>query len=180
MANEKSNKLLTALVIGGFGAIIYEAMTLLPVQLTPEEDKALQDAADKLGVAKEWLYGVMYFESTLNPQAFNSVTGATGLIQFVPTTAKDIGTTTEDLMQMDFTEQIPYVVKYLQRYMPFYNFIDLYLAVFYPAAIKRTDDYQFPSAVAKANPGYAVEGVVTKGGIAEILSSRLAKANIRV
>lgn len=180
MDDGRKNSWLSVFIIGGTAALIYDAMTTLPVKLTVEQDAALDAAAKQLGVPKLWLYGIMYLESTLRPSAVNNVTGATGLIQFLPSTALSLGTSVAQLAEMTFEDQLQYVVKYLKSHFPFNSFIDLYLAVFYPAAIKHDNNYQFPDAVAKANPGYAVEGVVTKGGIAEIIASRLFRSGIIV
>ncbi len=44
----------------------------------------------------------------------NETSGATGIIQFMPTIAKGLGTSTEAIEKMSPTEQIPLAVKYLQ------------------------------------------------------------------
>lgn len=59
------------------------------------------------------LLAVINAESGLNPQAVNKHGGATGLIQFMPATAKALGTTTEKLKNMSAVEQMDYVEKYL-------------------------------------------------------------------
>ena len=59
--------------------------------LSAAEDAALASTAAKLGVAKDSLYKLINFESGWNPQATNRYTGARGLIQFMPKTAKGMG-----------------------------------------------------------------------------------------
>ncbi|MGC8160121.1 transglycosylase SLT domain-containing protein, partial [Salmonella enterica] len=54
----------------------------------------------ELGINHNWLMFVMWFESKLNPQAVNPISGATGLIQFMPSTARSLGTTTDVLRRM--------------------------------------------------------------------------------
>ena len=51
----------------------------------------------------------MVFESRLNPQAVNPISGATGLIQFMPSTARG-GTTTAVLKRMSNVQQLDYVL----------------------------------------------------------------------
>lgn len=52
-------------------------------------------------------------ESGGKADARNPKSGATGLIQFLPSVAKALGTSTEELSNMTATEQLPYVMKYL-------------------------------------------------------------------
>ena len=54
----------------------------------------------KLGIEPDWLMFVMNSESGLNPAAYNPNGGASGLIQFMPDTAKGLGTTTEALRKL--------------------------------------------------------------------------------
>ena len=54
----------------------------------------------KLLIEPDWLMAVMYKESGINEKAVNPNGGATGLIQFMPTTAKSLGTTTAALRAM--------------------------------------------------------------------------------
>ena len=102
----------------------------------------VQSIADALGTRSEWLMLVMYFESKLNPQAKNPFGSATGLLQFTAATATDIGTSTAALYNMNNVEQLQYVQRYLQRFKGRLNTLtDVYLSVFYPAAIGRPDTY---------------------------------------
>ena len=79
---------------------------------------------------------------------------ATGLIQFMPVTAQYLGTTTQALYHMTATEQLQYVEKY---YTPFHNRIgeydysELYLCTFYPAAVGKGDDFILPDFAYRAN-----------------------------
>ncbi len=117
--------------------------------------------AKKLRVPPEWLMAVMYSESRLNPDAVNlKGSGATGLIQFMPTTVGDFGITIKQLKKLTPTEQLDYVYEYLHRvrikYRPYENITDLYLAILYPRAL--TGDscfilYETPSKAYKQNAG---------------------------
>lgn len=52
-------------------------------------------------------------ESGGKANAKNAASGATGLIQFLPSIAKKLGTSVEELAKMSPTEQLPFVMKYL-------------------------------------------------------------------
>tara|TARA_R110002110_G_scaffold374491_1_gene584361 strand:+ start:60 stop:1271 length:1212 start_codon:yes stop_codon:yes gene_type:complete len=92
-----------------------------------------------------WLANVIYFESarTFDPGIYNkkteaikSGTGASGLIQFIPSTAKKLGTTIAEIRQMDSLEQLDYVGKYFSSYSGRLNSqSDVLAAVFFPKAI---------------------------------------------
>jgi hypothetical protein len=77
-------------------------------------------------------------ESGFDPAATNAVSGATGLIQFMPKTASTLGTTTDALRAMSATDQLEYVRKYFKdrKLAP----RDVYPAIFYPIAIGKSDD----------------------------------------
>ncbi|MDV6376366.1 hypothetical protein ORD21_17365 [Deinococcus sp. ZS9-10] len=73
----------------------------------------------------------MNFESGVDPSRRNAVSGATGLIQFMPSTARELGTTTDALARMSRAEQLPYVERYLQMHgvKPGANLEQLYMSV---------------------------------------------------
>jgi len=120
----------------------------------------VQQIADTLQIDANWLMAVMAIESSLDPKRVNATTKATGLIQFMPETAKELGTTTSALLNMTNLQQLEYVLKYLKRYKSKLNtFTDTYLAVFYPAACGKNDDYKVGGkSVAQANSIYDADG----------------------
>lgn len=85
------------------------------------------------------LLGMMQSESGINPQAVNRGSGATGLIQFMPNTARSLGTTTQALFQMDRAQQMAYVEKYFEsvRLPRGANAGQLYAAVFLPGRMRQ-------------------------------------------
>ena len=100
----------------------------------------LSEIAKKYGCSEQDLIGLMYSECGLNPQSRNSNGGATGLIQFMPSTARSLGTSTDALAKMSGVEQLEYVDKYLGQYLKEggnYSAGDLYTTVFLPAYLKR-------------------------------------------
>lgn len=115
--------------------------------------------SELLDIQPDWLVGVMWFESKLNPAAVNPVSGATGLIQFMPATAKALGTTTEALKHMNAYEQMTYVYQYLKPYTgKMRSLVDVYFAVFFPKAIGASKNTVLQtsklkaSTIAKQNP----------------------------
>lgn len=78
--------------------------------------RGVESMAKRLGTRPEYLLGVMSFESggTFNPGIRNGI-GATGLIQFLPSTARGLGTTTDKLAKMSSVEQLKYVEKYFNQ-----------------------------------------------------------------
>src|SRR5437764_1478114 len=85
------------------------------------------------------LMAVMAFETgeTFSPSKKSLAgSGATGLIQFMPATAKSLGTTTGKLAAMSAVEQLDFVEKFLKPKAGNFNSLsDLYMAVLFPAAV---------------------------------------------
>lgn len=142
----------------------------------------VQEIADNLGIEADWLMLVMYFESGLNPTAVNRTSGATGLIQFMPPTANALGVSTERLRQMNAVDQLYYVEKYLLPYKnKMRDFVDVYLAVFYPSAIGKSDDYVLGgdnyAKVASQNSIFDTnhDGKITRGEVADYYSNWASK-----
>lgn len=90
----------------------------------------------RLGIDPNALMLVMFKESRINPKAVNAISGASGLIQFMPSTAISLGTTTTQLRLMSNVNQLDFVEKYLNQWKgKMKSAIDVYFAVFFPAAI---------------------------------------------
>ena len=99
----------------------------------------IKEVGKLLDIPPEWLMSIISAESSFNPQAVNRAgSGATGLIQFMPSTAADMNTTVSQIKQMDAMRQLDYVYHYLnkvrQRYGEYTSLTDTYLAVLYPKA----------------------------------------------
>ena len=98
--------------------------------------------ADLLSTSPDWIMLVMYFESGLNPAAVNNTSGATGLIQFMPPTARYLGTSTDELKQMKGSDQLDFVYQYLKGYKgKLSTLTDVYLSVLYPYAVGKPESY---------------------------------------
>ena len=112
----------------------------------------VEDICCELQIRPNWLMFVMWFESKLNPQAVNPISGATGLIQFMPSTARGLGTTTAVLKRMNNVQQLDYVLAYLRPYKGrMKTWVDVYLAVFYPRAMGNPNFVITSDIVAKQN-----------------------------
>lgn len=146
--------------------------------------------AGQLGINPNWLMVVMHNESGLNAQAVNKQSGdpsdaytraakrATGLIQFMPSTTKWLGTSTQALYKMTNIEQLDYVYKYFKGYSGrLKSYFDLYMITFFPAAKGKPDNYVIESptikasVIAKQNPAFDInkDGKVTVGEAKKIM-----------
>lgn len=90
------------------------------------------------------LMACMAFESarTFSPSIRNGAgSGATGLIQFMPSTARGFGTTTESMALMSAEEQLSiYVRQYFKPYAKrIYTLSDMYMAILLPSYIDAAD-----------------------------------------
>ena len=115
--------------------------------------------ANKLKFDPNWLMYIMYKESGLNHKAYNPNGGASGLIQFMPATARWLGTTTDALRNMTNVDQLYYVYLYFKPVAgKIHSYEDLYLYVFFPAMVGMSNDTIIQSknlsadTIAKANP----------------------------
>ena len=110
------------------------------------------DICSQLNIKPDWLMFVMWFESRLNPQAANPISKAQGLIQFMPSTARGLGTTTAALKRMRNVQQLDFVLYYLRPYKGrMKTWVDVYLAVFYPRAMGNPNFVITSDIVAKQN-----------------------------
>ncbi len=102
----------------------------------PDFKKKLEKIASALGVKSSDLLAVMKQESGVNPQAVNPKSNARGLIQFMPDTARLLGTTVDEIYKMDGVQQLDYVYKYFKMTGVGNGTLgDLYMAVFMPKYI---------------------------------------------
>lgn len=104
------------------------------------KQKALS-IAETLAMPVDFLVSAMAFESgeSFSPSVKNAAgSGAVGLIQFMPSTAAALGTTTEGLAAMSAEQQLDYVQKYFTpKSGRLQSLEDVYMAILYPVAIGR-------------------------------------------
>jgi len=143
-------------------ALVYESK--VPNSYRNDFVKKVREVSTRLDIDPNWLMAIMYWESasTFSPSIQNSI-GATGLIQFIPSTATSLGTSTSELRKMTAVQQLDYVEKYLKAYKGKYNnYIDVYFAVFFPLAIGKPDDWVIQAKgisalqVYNSNPAFRV------------------------
>lgn len=80
--------------------------------------REVEAMAQRLGTQPEYLLAVMSFETggSFRPDVRNGAgSGATGLIQFMPDTARGLGTTTAALSRMSAVDQLHFVEKYFNE-----------------------------------------------------------------
>jgi hypothetical protein len=123
---------------------------------------SIETLGNDLGVDPMYLANTMYAESTLNPSEKNKAgSKAMGLIQFMPRTAANLGTTTDELSRMTPVEQMEYVRRYFSadnlgagrlhdlRNDPSQHNVNM--AVFLPSMIGKPVDTQIPQEYWRQN-----------------------------
>lgn len=126
------------------------------IKVSPSFRSKVRAIADKLEVDPSFLMACMAFESneTFSPSIMNAAgSGAVGLIQFMPQTAAVLGTTIESLSQMTAEEQLDYVSMYFYPQRGRLKTLsDVYMAILWPAAIGKADDYVLFDQADAAHP----------------------------
>lgn len=142
--------------------------------------------ADTLGCDPNHLMACMHWESggTFSPSIKNAAgSGATGLIQFMPRTAKGMGTTTAALAKLSAEDQLRWVYEYFKPYAGRLNNLgDLYMAILWPKAVGKPDHYvlwdrkKMPTTF-RQNSGLDVnkDGLVTRAECLVKVNERLAR-----
>lgn len=141
--------------------------------------------SEKVGCDPNALMAVMDAESKILPHEENDATHAIGLIQFMPRTAKELGTSNEKLRNMSAEEQLIYVEKYLMNAKKMAKIgknekVDsgtLYALVFMPSKAKQnifatagTKAYKLNENLDKKNDN---DGKITKADLAAKVKSRM-------
>jgi hypothetical protein len=150
-------------------------------RVSPDFKAKVVSICGVLGCDPSYLMAAMAFETgeTFSPTKQNPRSGATGLIQFMPSTARGLGTSIDALLQMTAIEQLDFVQKYL---MPFKgrmrSLSDVYTTILFPVAVGRPDSFVLfaaPSVAFTQNSGLDVnhDNQVTKGEAASMVQKRL-------
>lgn len=105
--------------------------------------KKVIEISARLEITPDSLMDTIWVESQFNRLAENRDSGAFGLIQCLRSTLTRLGLKKEDIERMSGTEQLEKVVyPYLRPYKGrMIHPIDTYLAVFYPRALGKSDNY---------------------------------------
>lgn len=162
-------------------SLLYE--NKVPSSYRKEFVEKVKKISANLGIKPNWLMAIMYFESarTFSPSITNSI-GATGLIQFMPSTAIGLGTSTAELRKMTAIQQLDYVEKYLKPYKGrFKSYIDVYFAIFFPLAIGKPDDWVIQGGgltaqqIYNSNPAFRVkkDGKIRVWEVKKVMLSKI-------
>lgn len=134
-----------------------------------------------LGCNPDHLMAAMAFETgeKFTPDVRNPVSGATGLIQFMPPTAVGLGTTVEALAAMTAVDQLDFVLKhFLPQKGKVRTVSDLYMAILLPTAVGKPDNTALFTSPTKAyvqNAGLDKngDGIITKEEAASLVMAKL-------
>jgi hypothetical protein len=137
----------------------------------------------ELGLDPNNLMAAMAFESarTFRADIENPFSGAAGLIQFMPATAKGLGTSTAALKRMTPVAQLEFVRRYFLPQKGRLNDLnDLYMAILWPRAVGRPASHVLfvnGSRQYSQNKGLDVnfDGVVTKAEAASRVQQHLVE-----
>jgi len=136
-----------------------------------------------LGCDPSLLMAAMAFESaeTFSPSIQNKQSGATGLIQFMPKTAKGLGTTTDALAAMTDVEQLDFVAAYLKPFKgKMTSLSDVYMTILLPSAVGKPEAFVLFKQGTKAYEQNKLldinkDGEITKNEAASFVQKKLTK-----
>lgn len=143
---------------------------------------ALRMSPDDLMSCMAWESGETFSPSVTNMAG----SGATGLIQFMPSTAVSLGTTTRKLAAMSAEDQLNFVYKYFRPFAGRLNNLgDIYMAILWPRAVGKPDSYvlwdraRMPTTF-RQNAGLDTNknGQVTRAECLKKIQSKLTKGRL--
>jgi|GEM_PF-875507 len=145
-------------------------------------NRVRQISAD-IGIDPNFLMAAMAFETgeTFSPSIRNKTSGATGLIQFMPKTATNMGTSTDALATMTAERQLDYVARYFSPFRgKLRNLEDVYMAILWPKAVGSPNDtvlFAEPSMAYQQNKALDRngDGKVTKAEAAAPVAAKLVR-----
>jgi hypothetical protein len=143
-------------------------------KVSPAFRARVREIAGALGCSPDDLMTCMAWETgrRFSPSVRNMAgSGATGLIQFMPQTARDLGTSVADLARMTAEKQLDYVEAYFRPWRgKLRNLGDLYMAILWPRAVGQPDSHVLWDRASRPttyrqNMGLDVnrDGVITRG-----------------
>ena len=112
--------------------------------VTDDFKQKVVEISYKLGINPDDLMAVMAFESEYTFDPSFKTGNATGLIQFMPKIAEEMGTTVDALAEMSAIEQLDYVYKYYRDRASLGKLKtlgDVYMVTLWPIAVGKPDDY---------------------------------------
>lgn len=147
----------------------------------------LEKAAALIGCTVSDLDTCIFLESSWNPKAYNSASGAYGLIQWLNSTALNIHKVQASYIgeqgaytQVAYVEHYFVTMKQRLKVTGFANVYELYLTIFYPVAVGKPDTYVLLQSTQKGYSGnrsldYNKDGKITKAEVKTWVDSALKK-----
>lgn len=139
----------------------------------------------RIGCDPSHLMSAMAFETgeTFSPSIKSRAGGgATGLIQFLPSTARSLGTSTAALAAMTAESQLAFVEKYMTPFRgKLATLSDVYMAILFPNAVGKPSAhvlFRKPSKAYTLNQGLDAppkDGKVTKAEAAAKVQAKLVR-----
>ena len=171
-------------LIRAFAAEAMEDMQLAwGKKVSPAFKRRVIEISAELGMDPNNLMAAMAFESarTFRADIENPFSGAAGLIQFMPATAKGLGTSTVALKRLTPVAQLEFVRRYFLPQKGRLNDLnDVYMAILWPRAVGRPASHVLfvnGSRQYSQNKGLDVnfDGVVTKAEAASRVQQHLVE-----
>lgn len=161
-------------------------------KFSTEKYGMITNAANKWGKDPNSLAAIIFKESSGDERAVNANSGATGIIQFMPSTAEGLGTTTDAIKDMSFSDQLDLAGKYYNQFGSAWDkaqtATDMYALTFYPKLLNESNDYvigsekgdKYVNKVASQNKGFDMDsdGQITKAEFYEWGSKKMEKGGL--
>lgn len=157
-------------------------------KLGPEFLNRVKEIANNINCNYKDILALLNSESGLESTAVNRQTGATGLLQFMPKTAYELGTTTEKLLRMSPVEQLNYVEKYFKMVKKYAGFSsnqklssgDLYALTLLPKYAKNEVLTEKGRLSYKQNKGLDInkDGKITKTELSKRIENKKVDESI--
>lgn len=155
---------------------LYKVAGNIPIKLIVKYNKLIPDIAwgkrvdihfkmkvieicEELEINPDYLMACMAFETgrTFRADKKNPLSSATGLIQFMESTAENLGTTTLALSKMTEVEQLDYVKNYfISSKGKLKTLEDVYMKILWPKAVGMDDNYIVFERYGKTDDAYRV------------------------
>lgn len=145
--------------------------------VTPAFIDAVEQMADRLGTKPEYILAAMSFETggRFDPSVQNGI-GATGLIQFLRSTAQNLGTTTDKLAKMSAVAQLVFVEKYFEPFKGRLGTLEAVYTSILSGSPKKPDAVLFKAGTPayKLNPlDWNHDGIITAREAATPVAARM-------
>ncbi|GAA5154448.1 hypothetical protein GCM10023340_38010 [Nocardioides marinquilinus] len=151
--------------------------------VTPEFLRGVEGMAQRLGAQPEHIMAAMSFETggSFASDVRNPRSSATGLIQFMDSTARGLGTTTDQLAQMTPVQQLDYVERYFEPYRGRLGDLESVYTSILAGSPHSGDDALFTQGDRAYGPNRELDvnrnGVITAAEATQHVRSRMGSGN---